>query len=112
MQATAQFPAAANRSPAPPQAPQHHHAQVDPLHHLDEVVESAVGADMRLLYGMAVPMLVVFGLILVFVAQHSVWLVALALVVEIGCLGLIVTKLMAMLNDDDAEEPPAPGAQR
>lgn len=78
---------------------QAHHA--DPLHGLDVAIESRLGADVRLLYGMLVPILVVCGMIILLCLSPSYWLVAAALVPEVVLLFFIVTKVMAMLNEPD-----------
>ncbi len=89
----------AHRIPRP-RAPRH----PDPLHGLDTSVESALGVDLRLLYGMLVPVLLIVGLIIALVLVRSYWLVAAALVPEIACLGLIVVKTMAMIDEPDQME--------
>ncbi len=75
----------------------------DPLHGLDREVERDLGADMRLLYGMLVPILAVCGLIVWLVFARSYWVVAAAVVLELAALGLIVVKLMAMLAEGEAD---------
>lgn len=87
---------------APPaDGPAGHHT--DPLHDLDVAVESAVGADLRLLYGMLVPVLLVVGLILALVIGRTYWLVAAALIPEIALLLFIVVKILAMLDEPDPD---------
>ncbi len=76
----------------------------DPLHGLDTAVESAVGADMRLLYGFLAPILFVCGMIIVLALAPSYWLVAAALAPEVALLFFIVTKIMAMLNEPEEGE--------
>ena len=104
MQATA--PRLARAGTAMPDGAPRHHA--DPLHGLDVAVESAVGADVRLLYGFLVPILLVCGLIIVLALSPSYWLVAAALVPEIALLFFMVTKILAMLNEPDRSETSGP----
>lgn len=92
----------ARRPTRPPRRRRH-----DPLHRLDVSIESLLGVDLRLLYGMLVPMLVILGLVVAVLAVQSYWVVAAAWIVEMAALGLIVTKLLAMLAEPgEAESPP------
>ena len=73
----------------------------------DESVERAVGADMRLLYGMLVPILMICGVIIVLALSPATWLVAIILVLEFGALAIVGYGLAGMLNepaDDDADD--------
>jgi hypothetical protein len=73
----------------------------------DESVERAVGADMRLLYGMLVPILMICGVIVVLALTPAVWLVASILVLELAALGVVGYGLAGMLNEspsDDADD--------
>lgn len=72
------------------------------FHGFDESVERAVGADMRLLYGMLVPILMICGVIVVLALNPAIWLAATILVLEIAALGVVGYGLAGMLN-----EPPA-----
>lgn len=111
MQATAPTVKLAPRRPAPrprPPAPRHH---ADPLYEMDVAVESAVGVDLRLIYGMLVPVLLVIGLVLTVVFVQSYWLVAATWVVEIAFIGLIVAKTLAMLDEPDRPEGPSQPAE-
>lgn len=74
---------------------------------MDVAVESAVGVDLRPIYGMLVPVLLVVGLVLAVVLVQSYWLVAAAWVVEIACIALIVTKTFAMLDEPEQPEGPS-----
>ncbi len=67
----------------------------------DASVERTLGADMRLVYGMAVPILMVVGLIIILALSPAVWLVAAILVLELALLGVVVYGFVGMLNDDD-----------
>lgn len=80
--------------------PPHHH----PFQGFDQSVERAVGADMRLMYGMAAPILMIVGLIVVLALSPAVWLVATIVVLEIAGLGLVVTGIFGMLDEDPAAD--------
>jgi hypothetical protein len=69
----------------------------------DAAVERSLGVDVRLLYGMTVPVLVICGLICLLALAPQTWLVILILVVEIAALGVVVAGFTAMLGDDEAE---------
>jgi hypothetical protein len=71
----------------------------------DQSVERAVGADMRLLYGMLVPILMICGVIVVLALSPAVWLVAIILLLELGALAVVGYGLAGMLNEapDDAD---------
>jgi hypothetical protein len=68
---------------------------------LDETVERLLGADMRLLYGMAVPILMVVGLIILLALNPATWLVAAVVVLEIAALAVVVLGFVGMLDEDD-----------
>jgi len=106
MQATTTPIAAVTSRQAPaPQAP----APTQPrgrkpeaaLEWIDRTMEALFGVDLRLILGMLMPMLLVIGLIISLVQSPSYWLVGLTLLVEIGCLVMVVTKLLTMLEDPD-----------
>ncbi len=71
----------------------------------DASMTRMLGADLRLLYGIAVPILMVLGLILLLALNPVKWVVAVIVVCEIGGLALIVTGLYAMMSDDDEAQP-------
>jgi hypothetical protein len=71
----------------------------NPLRRLDRSVEALLGADLRLIYGMAAPMLLVIAVILALAVTPSYWLVGATLVLELSCLAFVVTKLLAMLDE-------------
>lgn len=76
------------------------------FHGFDESVERAVGADMRLLYGMLVPILMICGVIIVLALSPAMWLVAIILVLELGALAMVGYGLAGMLNEppDDPDD--------
>src|ERR1700748_2250591 len=70
----------------------------------DQSVERALGADMRLLYGMLVPILMICGVIVVLALTPATWLVAIVLVLELGALAVVGYGFAGMLSelpDDD-----------
>lgn len=72
----------------------------------DRSIERLIGADLRLVYGFAVPILMIVGLITVLALTPATWLVGLILILEIGALGIVVAGIMGMLSEDD-EDPEA-----
>lgn len=73
----------------------------------DESVERAVGADMRLLYGMLAPILMICGVIVVLALSPATWLVAIVIVLELAAVAVVGYGLAGMLNespDDDAPD--------
>lgn len=73
----------------------------------DESVEHTLGADMRLIYGMAAPILIVVGMIVVLALSPAAWLVVVIVLVEIAALGLVLSGFTSMLNEpgEDESEP-------
>jgi len=67
----------------------------------DRSVERALGADVRLLYGMVVPILMVSGLIVLLALSPQTWLVIAVVLLEIAALGVVATGFAGILNDDD-----------
>lgn len=82
--------------PAPP--PHHHHVD---FHTFDARVERLLGADLRLIYGMTVPILVIVGLVIVLALHPQSWIVAAIVVIEVAALGLVLTGIFGMLEDED-----------
>lgn len=75
------------------------------FHNFDTSVERALGADLRLLYGMLVPILMVCGVIVLLALQPQTWLVIAVLVLEVAALGVVATGFAVMLSDEDEEDP-------
>jgi hypothetical protein len=69
----------------------------------DDSMERALGADMRLIYGLAVPLFMVVGLIVLLALNPTTWLVIGIVLLEVAALGLIVYGLMNMMRDDQEE---------
>ena len=70
----------------------------------DSAAEQALGADMRLVYGILAPIVMVIGLIVVLALQPATWLVAVVVVAEIGALAVVITGLLGMMSTDDDQE--------
>ena len=96
----------ATSTAAPAGQPQLHEAagaaQHDPLAALDGRLERLLGADMRMIYGLLAPVLLICGVIIVLALKPSSWLVALTVVLELAALAFVVVKLLAMLGDADS----------
>jgi hypothetical protein len=71
---------------------------------MDRSVERVLGADMRLIYGFLVPILMVVGLIILLGFNPHAWLVAPIIVLEVAGLFVVVYGLMAMLNEPEEDE--------
>jgi hypothetical protein len=67
----------------------------------DSSVERILGADMRLVYGIFVPAMLVIGLIVLLAFKLATWLLAVIVVVEVGALGLVLVGLLGMMSGDD-----------
>lgn len=81
-----------------------HHPHHNPMHSFDATVERRLGTDMRLLYGMGVPvigMCVIIAVALGFAA--SAWVVAGLMVLEAVVLGVVLVGFTGMLNEDQSE---------
>jgi hypothetical protein len=72
----------------------------------DDHVERAIGADMRLIYGIGVPVLAVTALIIVMALSKTAWVDGVVLVAAVAALGLVVWGFMRMMRDDGPEESP------
>lgn len=84
-----------------PAAPAHHH----PYARLERAVERVLGADMRLLYGMAVPpvvLCVIIALALGYAA--SPWVVGGLMVLEAIMVVVILIGFVGVLNSRDEDE--------
>ncbi len=80
-------------------------ARSNPFEGMEMLIERLIGADMRLIYGAIVPMVLIVGLVVLLTLQStSWWLVALVLVVEFAAVGLVVFAFMKMLDEDNDVE--------
>jgi uncharacterized membrane protein len=82
--------------PGPTDARQHRYV----FRGFDQSVARVLGTDARLLYGMAIPILMIVGLIMVLALSPAGWLVALIVLFEIAALALVITGLLEMMSDD------------
>lgn len=86
---------------------------VPPLHRrVERLLQSG---DMRLIYGMAVPLLIVVGLIIALAISGQTWLVIPLILVVIILTAVVMIGIGQMLGDEDEDEeeeadrPPQPG---
>ncbi len=89
---------------APPPAPADPDRSLTPG--FDASMTRMLGADLRLIYGIGVPIAMIVGLIIVLALHPAKWVVGVVVVCELAGLALIVTKLYAMMSDHD--ETPGP----
>jgi hypothetical protein len=75
-----------------------------PFRNFDESVSRLLGADLRLIYGFAVPILMIVGMIVVFALSPSTWLLAAIMVLEIAALVVVVFGFVGMLNEGEDDE--------
>jgi hypothetical protein len=85
-------------------APAEQHPHANPFRGFDESVERVLGADMRLIYGFAVPILMVVGLIVILGLNPATWLVITIVVMEVAALCVVLTGFIGMLNEPDDED--------
>jgi chromate transport protein ChrA len=81
---------------------QTHHRHI--FQGFDDSVERFLGADMRLIYGIGVPILMVVGLIILLALNPTTWLVVSILLLEVAALGLVVAALFELMRDDEDED--------
>ena len=72
----------------------------------DSSVTRILGADMRLVYGIRAPALLVIGLIVVLALKPATWLLVAIVVVAVGGLVLVLTGLLGMMSGD-GDGPPS-----
>jgi hypothetical protein len=80
-----------------------HHQPV--FRHFDSSITRALGADMRLVYGILAPTLFVIGLVVLLALKPTTWLLVVIVLVEIGALALVVTGLFGMMSGDAGDPP-------
>jgi hypothetical protein len=71
---------------------------------ISDRMESAVGADMRLIYGIAVPMLATIGFIIALAVSGQGWMVPAVVVFLIITLAVVIFGLFEMLGEDETDE--------
>ena len=74
------------------------------FHDFDAAAERTLGVDARLLYGMAIPILMICGLIILLALSPQTWLVIAVLILECAALGVVVTGFLGMLNENDDDD--------
>jgi len=82
----------------------HHHPRRHPFRGFDESALRLFGADLRLIYGMSLPILMIIGLIVLLALSPATWLVIALLLLEITALGIVLSGLFAMLDEDENDE--------
>ena len=81
-------------------AASHSHHSI-PLH---TRVTRAVGADVRLLYGFAVPIFATVGLIIAFAISGQGWMLGAVAVFMVIALAVVVFGIVGMLDEPDDEQ--------
>src|ERR1700694_4097045 len=81
------------------------HPHANAFRGFDESVERALGVDMRLLYGMAAPILMIVGVIILLALNPAAWLVATVVVLELAALAVVVYGFVGMLDEGDEGDP-------
>ena len=67
---------------------------------LQETMERHLGADVRFLYGLAVPFLLATALIVVGVLAGGTWVVPVLVVILIALTGLVLREISRVLDED------------
>ena len=81
--------------------PSHHHRLN--FEHFDDTVARLIGVDMRLIYGMAAPIFAILGMVIVLGLHPSEWLVGLIMLLEIACLGVVLTGIIGVMDNHDPD---------
>jgi hypothetical protein len=79
-------------------------AQHNVMREFDDSMERWLGADMRLIYGLATPLFMIIGLVVLLALNPSTWLVIGIVVLEVMGLALIVYGLMTMMDDGNESD--------
>ncbi len=81
------------------------HGRSNPFAGVELLIERLLGADMRLIYGAIVPMVLIVDLVVLLTLSASDWwLVAVVVVVEFAAVALVVYAFMQMLDEDNDDE--------
>lgn len=67
----------------------------------DNALTRFLGADMRLIYGMAGPIFGIIALLIALAFYPHAWLVGLIVVCEVICLAIVVKAFMEMMDSED-----------
>jgi hypothetical protein len=87
--------------------PAHQSEHRDPVFRdFDSSVTRILGADMRLVYGILAPTLLVIGLIVFLALKPATWLLVSIILVEVGALALVVTGLLGVMSGN-GDDPPS-----
>jgi hypothetical protein len=86
------------------QPDQHARPSRHPFRGFDQSTTRLFGADLRLLYGMAVPILMIIGMIILLALSPTTWLAIAILLLEITALGIVLSGLFGMLDEDEQDE--------
>ncbi|HUO71849.1 MAG TPA: hypothetical protein VMU39_13825 [Solirubrobacteraceae bacterium] len=76
----------------------HHHYSIH------ERVTRALGADMRLFYGFAIPMFATVGFIIALAISGQAWMVGAVVVFLLITVAVVVIGLYGMLDESDEDE--------
>jgi hypothetical protein len=71
----------------------------EPLRRLDVAVETALGADLRMLYGLGFPVLFIVALMIPMFLAPSYWLDGAVLAMTVVVMGFVVVKFLKMLDE-------------
>ena len=71
---------------------------------LNDRVERTIGADVRLLYGLGVPMLAATGFIIAYALSGSWVLLALVVLFVFLAAGVVIVGMLQMLRDGDTPD--------
>lgn len=83
----------------------HPHLHRPSFTRFDSFVARRLGCDMRMLYGMAGPILVIVGLLVVLAFHPHAWIVAGIMVVEVIGLALVVAGIFGVMDDREPDQP-------
>lgn len=75
-----------------------------PYRALNHSVERAVGVDTRLLYGFAVPVLAVVGMIIAFAVTAEAWMIPAIIFFIVVGIAVVWYGLVDMLGEDDDQD--------
>jgi hypothetical protein len=70
----------------------------------DESMTRLLGADFRLICGIAMSLLMIVGLVVLLALNPTRWLVVAIVLVEVAALGVIVAGLLGLMRDDVDDE--------
>jgi hypothetical protein len=74
------------------------------LHALDDTIARGLGADLRMIYGFGVPIVLMSVLIVLMMLSASTWAVAAAMVLEVASLGLVLAGFLSVFDEAAPDE--------